>query len=383
MAEHEHKTTCLRGMTWGHPRGIDPLVACAARWRAQTGVEIVWDARSLQDFESYPVQSLAEQYDLIVIDHPHVGQITREGCLEPLDLPQHEAAIREIAGGSVGASFESYRWDGRLWALPIDAAAQVQAWRPDALPGALHEWAAVRALAAEGRVLWPMRPPHNLMCLFTLCGQLGTSASLDGETLFAPSVAAEAYEHIREANASMSWGCYAMDPIAVLEAMVAPGSSLVCAPLIYGYANYARDGFRARRVAFGDIPVLGAAGVRGSALGGTGVAVSARTKYPQAARDFAYWVASSEVQRGPYAANGGQPAHAAAWSDPAVNIATHDFYRATRATLDGAWLRPRHDGYMTFQAQASVRLDEALQRGERALPVIAELNALYRGTLLS
>ena len=67
----------LKGMTWSHPRGFDPLVACAAAWREATGVEIVWDKRSLQDFESYPVEELARRYDLIVIDHPHVGQITR------------------------------------------------------------------------------------------------------------------------------------------------------------------------------------------------------------------------------------------------------------------------------------------------------------------
>ena len=63
-------------MTWDHPRGFDPLVACARLWRERTGVDVLWERRSLQDFESFPVQTLAQQYDLIVIDHPHVGQIT-------------------------------------------------------------------------------------------------------------------------------------------------------------------------------------------------------------------------------------------------------------------------------------------------------------------
>src|SRR5579863_6149498 len=75
----------LRGMTWDHPRGFDPLQAGAQVWREQTGVEVSWERRSLQDFESFPIQTLARQYDLIVIDHPHVGQITREQCLLPLD----------------------------------------------------------------------------------------------------------------------------------------------------------------------------------------------------------------------------------------------------------------------------------------------------------
>src|ERR1700753_1429550 len=78
-------------MTWSHPRGYDPMVATGRLWRERTGVEIAWDKRSLQDFESFPVEELARRYDLIVIDHPHVGQITAEACLAPLDLPGREA----------------------------------------------------------------------------------------------------------------------------------------------------------------------------------------------------------------------------------------------------------------------------------------------------
>lgn len=79
--------TALKGMTWSHPRGYDPMVACSALWNEKTGVSIEWDKRSLQGFESFPVEELARAYDLIVIDHPHVGQITAEGCLAPLDVP--------------------------------------------------------------------------------------------------------------------------------------------------------------------------------------------------------------------------------------------------------------------------------------------------------
>jgi multiple sugar transport system substrate-binding protein len=57
----------LSGITWDHPRGYDPLVACARLWREKTGVDVVWDRRSLQDFESFPIEKLARHYDLIVI----------------------------------------------------------------------------------------------------------------------------------------------------------------------------------------------------------------------------------------------------------------------------------------------------------------------------
>ncbi len=121
----------LKGMTWSHPRGYDPMVACSAIWYARHGVAIEWDKRSLQDFESFPVEELARAYDLIVIDHPHVGQITGEHCLLPLDVEGREAERAAMAAGSVGRSWPSYHYDGRQWAFPIDAATQVLAWRPD------------------------------------------------------------------------------------------------------------------------------------------------------------------------------------------------------------------------------------------------------------
>ncbi len=65
-------------MTWDHPRGYDPLVACNVVWRARSGVAVEWDRRSLQDFESFPVEELARSYDLLVTDHPHVGLIAAQ-----------------------------------------------------------------------------------------------------------------------------------------------------------------------------------------------------------------------------------------------------------------------------------------------------------------
>lgn len=93
--------------------------------------------------------------------------------------------------------------------------------------------------------------------------------------------------------------------------------------------------------------------------------------------DFAFWVASAEVQRGPYVAAGGQPGNAAAWQDAAVDAQAGGFYGATAATLAGAWVRPRHDGYMAFQDAAARRLNAGLRGQEPAAAVIADLNRAY------
>jgi multiple sugar transport system substrate-binding protein len=370
-------TLKLKGMTWNHPRGYEPLVACSALWKARTGVEIEWDRRSLQDFESFPVDELAQRYDLIVIDHPHVGQVTREGCLRPFDGD----ALTDIARGTVGASFASYRWLGKQWALPIDAATQVQAWRRERLAAAPRTWVQVLPLARAGRVALPLRPPHSLMCLYTLSAQLGAAGAVDGPDLFERAIAAHACERLRELASYVDEACFEQDPIAVFENMAQPESRIDCVPLVYGYVNYAWAQFRPVRIAFANIPVFDEAAPAGSALGGTGIAVSARRAHQDEASAFALWVAGAEAQRGPFAHAGGQPGHAAAWEDDMVNAQSDDFYRATRATLEGAWVRPRHDGYMAFQEAASQRLNRGLRENDPAEAIIDDLNSLFRASL--
>ncbi|MCD4510751.1 extracellular solute-binding protein [Brucella pseudogrignonensis] len=369
-------TIKLKGMTWSHPRGYDPMVAGAEQWVADKGVEIEWEKRSLQDFETFPVEELARNFDMIVIDHPHVGQITKEGCLLPLDVPGRETELKELADGSVGQSFPSYNWQGRQWAFPLDAATQVQAWRPDLMDKPATSWGEVLRLARAGKVLLPLRSPHSLMCFYTLVANAGTPCAVEGE-LIAVEDGAKAFEQLREVASLVKPECFGMDPIAVFEEMAEPESEIACSPLIYGYVNYAMPGFRDRLIRFADIP-SGPAGVAGSALGGTGIAVSAFSKHPEAAIDFAYWIASGDVQKGLYAASNGQPGHADAWEDDTVNNATSGFYRDTRATLEGAWVRPRHNGYMPFQEAASERINKGLLNNEKAEVVVADLNRLLR-----
>jgi multiple sugar transport system substrate-binding protein len=371
----------LRGMTWDHPRGYDPLVACARIWREKTGIEVTWDRRSLQDFESFPVETLARRYDLIVIDHPHVGQITAEKCLVPLDAPRRNAECQALAEASVGPSWRSYNWSGRQWALPIDAATQVQAWRPDLIDAPGASWGDALRLAKKGEALLPMRPPHSLCVIFTLAANLGGACAVEGPDLFDATIGAEAIELTREFVEMVDPACFGMDPIAALEQMARSDNRIACAPLLYGYVSYAHAGFRPARVIFADIPTAGARGPIGSTLGGTGIAVSAFSMQAEAAADFAFFAASGPVQCGPYVAAGGQPGHSAAWSDPVVNEAAADFYRATRATLDGAWLRPRRNGYMAFQSAAAVRLNEGLRSRESSRDIVKTLNAMFRDIL--
>lgn len=366
--------TTLKGMTWNHPRGYDPMLAVSAEWERSNGVKIHWDKRSLQDFESYPVEDLAREYDLIVIDHPHVGQITTEGCLLP--LPE----TPEIAQASVGLSYPSYNWQGKQWAYPIDAAAQVQAIRPDLISCAPTTWNEVMDLAKDGRVAIPLRSPHALMSFFTMVANAGHPCRNEGRGLLIDRITGiRTLERMAALTKLIDPACFKQDPIELLEQM-AHGDDIICTPLIYGYVSYARHNASGKQLSFHDIPEnKPGTGCGGSVLGGTGIAVSAFSAKPEAAITFARHIAGPGIQCTLYATSGGQVGHADAWRDSSVDNAAGGFYSGTAQTLKSAWLRPRHNGYMSFQHAASERIVTALQDGNYAV-AIDDMEKLFAAT---
>ncbi len=62
------------------------MVATAAEFqKKQPDVRITWQKRSLKEFGDFPIDRLAETFDLLVIDHPFVGTAAATGCILPLD----------------------------------------------------------------------------------------------------------------------------------------------------------------------------------------------------------------------------------------------------------------------------------------------------------
>ncbi len=80
-------------------------------------------------------ESWRTAYDLIVIDHPHVGQITNEkaACCRSTFPGGRRSARRWKRPASASPFRELSIWQGRQWAFPIDAATQIEAFRPDQL----------------------------------------------------------------------------------------------------------------------------------------------------------------------------------------------------------------------------------------------------------
>jgi len=123
-------------------------------------------------------------------------------------------------------------------------------------------------------------------------------------------------------------------------------------PLLFGYSNYARPGFRRHLIRFTNVPRDGEGLPRGAVLGGVGLAASARSSHPREAFAYARFVADPLTQRTTYFQAGGQPGHRSAWTDRDVNAAANRFFLDTLETLDHAYLRPTHVSYPAFQEEA-------------------------------
>src|SRR5690606_31955207 len=122
----------LRGMTWEHPRGYGSVAATTEKYLRETGVRVEWEYRSLQAFADQPIADMAREYDLMVIDHPHIPLAAEQGVLAELDGHGHDDELARYATQSVGRSYESYAHQGHQYGLPTDAAAHVSVLRDDA-----------------------------------------------------------------------------------------------------------------------------------------------------------------------------------------------------------------------------------------------------------
>lgn len=370
----------LRGMTWDHSRGYDPMVATAQAFaEAHPGAVIEWEKRSLQAFADRPIGEMADRYDLMVIDHPHVGEVAQSGLLAALDQTDHAGELATLADQSVGVSHASYSFGGHQWALAIDAATPVASYRPDLLDTPPDRWTDVIALAESAKVVWPIKPIDALMGFFNVAANHGFAVAKEDEYLINRSDGQEVLGALWAVARHVPRACLSMNPIEAYEWLSTGDDGRCYCPYAYGYSNYARPGYRARLLKFADVAAhVPDAGPRGTTIGGTGIAVSSRSPNLQTAVDYAFWVASAEVQKGLFFTSGGQPGNAVAWEDDAVNRASSDFFRDTRQTLETAWLRPRYNGYMAFQDEGGTIVNRFLAGDADAAKTLDDLDTAYR-----
>ncbi|MFG2589711.1 extracellular solute-binding protein [Streptomyces sp. NPDC048438] len=353
------------GLTWDHPRGYDALAA--------SGGDLVhWSVQPLEGFESHPVHELCARYDLVVLDHPHLGEALEAGCLVPLDDLFTPEELHRWRTGAIGPTMRSYAMDGRQWALPLDAATQVAATRTDLAGEAPPTWDEVRSLARRAPVALSLAGPHAFLTFASVAVALGEEPAGGQDELIGDETGLAALDLMAAVDSAAPPETRTLNPIGLLELMSHTDRLAHC-PLVYGYVTYAD------RLDFTDAPTARPGGRPGSTLGGTGLAVSSRCQPGPELLDHIRWLMSPSAQCHFLPQHRGQPSARAAWADPAIVAA--DFYRRTTATCEQAWVRPRHPGYIGFQAAASALVREALAKETGHRAALDRMRALYRASV--
>jgi len=373
-------TTRLQGITWGHTRGLLPMLATAQRFREiHPDVQIEWEVRSLQDFSAASPATLANNYDLMVIDHPSCGEAAEEGILTPLGDWIDADFLADQADNSVGSSWESYRFGSRQWALAIDAATPISGWRPDLLDhlnlSPPTTWDSLLELAKRGLVAVPGVPIDSLMHFYMFCIGLGEIPLAHSKRVVDEEVGVRALETQRQIMLLCDPRCFSMNPIAVWEWMTGEDTVAYC-PFAYGYSNYSRAGYAKTVLTTGGLIRLENGIPLRSTLGGAGLAIAAACPHKETAAEYARYVAGQACQTGLYFDSGGQPGHRAAWTDAEVNRRSNGFFSNTLSTMEDAYLRPRFHGYFEFQERASLLVYHYLRGGESARACVSALNQL-------
>lgn len=366
-------TIRLTGITWDHPRGHAPLEASIARYRAvRPDVDIAWTVRSLRDFGEMPLEELADRYDMIVFDHPFVGQAEAFGLLAdlaPYISPEQRAWLDQ---GALGASWESYQWKGGIYGLPIDSAAQVAAWRPDLLakagrhPPATFEQMLLLCRDLRDHGLWVAMTgcPTDIIChLLTLASNTGRPPPQPDGSFLDPESGKMVLGMLRQLVELAHPDSLSLNPIQVLDRM-SSGDDIAYVPYAFGYTNYSRAG-SSRRLCFGDIVAAGRQGPAGTLLGGAGFGVTSRCRHAAEAAGYGLFLCHPDYQRTHYFDDGGQPGMLQAWMDPRCDAATDGFFTGTLRTLTSAYLRPRIPGFVHFFEEAGKQLNAFLRgRGD-------------------
>jgi multiple sugar transport system substrate-binding protein len=374
----------ITGIAWDHRRCWGPLDASIAPYRQLTGEDVRWDRRSLYSFGEGDLGSYAEKYELVIYDHPFVGDISRRGWM--LDLTAYLSVEQRahFERDEVGASWRSYAYDGGIWGLPLDTAAQTAAWRKDLLdrhgcdvPKTLEE---VRRLAESGApkgiaVGWPSVPTDLMCTLVTIAASMGCNPGHAPGDFLDPVDADEVVGELKALARLVHPKSREWNPIRCLDHMAA-NDDVAYVPYLFNYVNYS-SGSPARKVTFGAAPAVKDGYPPHTLLGGAGIGVSARARDPKAALDYALWLCSPQYQAGDYVKFGGQPGSRSAWTSDACNALTGEFFASTLPVLDSAYLRPTHPGFVPFFHDATLKLAGVVYEGAPLRPFVDWLNASY------
>jgi multiple sugar transport system substrate-binding protein len=378
----------LKGITWDHARGYDPLIASSELYFKEKGIQVDWQKRSLTNFGDQSLEELSKQFDLIIMDHPHVGVAEASNCLLPLNDLVPANILNELKSTSAGPSFESYHYHGKQWAIPIDAAMQCASYRADligndSLPNTWEEvFALAKNLASKKLYIGMALCPTDCLCSFlSLTAQFGSpirennkvlnNETLNNELLVEPTVGIKALSMLRIMRDVFHPKALDWNPIALYDYM-AEQNDIAYSPLAFCYTNYSRAGFRKNILKYHTAPEI-----NNAVLGGAGIAITSSCTNVQEAAHYAAWICSDDVQSTIYVNAQGQPGNKMAWENKQANVITNNFFTNTMPSLTNAYLRPRYQGWPKFQTFLGETIHAYLLHDTAPELVLEKLQAAY------
>lgn len=368
------------GLTWDHPRGYNALAAAAARLDAvRDGFALTWMKQPLEGFEAHPIADLCARFDLVVLDHPHVGEAVESNCLQPLEALFSADEIAALQTDTIGPCLSSYKYEGRHWALPLDAATQVMAYRADLIDGgAPLTWADVIALSERAPVALSLAGPHAALSFQSIATAFGEPpAHRDPELFVSEETGAVTLDVMARLASRSPSSVRALNPIGILGHMAQSRDVALC-PLIYGYVNYASPTQSDKApISFANAPRKEPRGRPGSTLGGTGIGVSTRCKPSEELLNHLRWLLSEGAQSVFIPSHDGQPSRRSSWHNAAVNDRWNNFYKNTAETLEKAYVRPRFNGAIAFQTRCSQLIRDGLADGRPHRSVLGDIQSAY------
>ena len=327
----------LKGMTWDHSRGYDPMIETSEIFckKYNNQIYIEWDKRSLQAFADRPIEQMVDEYDLMVIDYPHVGEVSAKGLLQQFDVEKYNNQLDNLNEQSVGLSHQSYNIDGHQWALAIDAATQVSCYREDLIEDVPGNWNELLALAKNQKIIWPLKPVHAISSFYSIYNNITDEFDPLNKEFVDKEFGIQTLRMMKEISNCLIQDCFSMDPIRTAE-ILSETNDFYYAPYTYGFSNYSRKDYRKNILKYGNVIDLDGKGPHGTHLGGTGIAISNSSKYKDIALEYSYWIAGADCQQTIFYESGGQPGNSVAWQNKEIN----DHNNWTTESSDGTLVLP-------------------------------------------
>ena len=373
----------LKGITWDHARGYEPLIASSELYFKQKGIQVEWQKRSLTNFGDQSLEELSKQFDLIIMDHPHVGVAEASQCLLPLNDLIDSSILNAVKISSAGPSYESYNYHGKQWALPIDAAMQCASYRADLMQNESlpTSWEKVfdlaKNLATKKLYIGMALCPTDCLCSFlSLTARLGSPIQENNELLVDPSVGIKALSMLRSMRDAFHPKALDWNPIALYDYM-SEHNDIAYSPLAFCYTNYSRTGFRKNILKYHTAPEI-----NNAVLGGAGIAITSSCSNVHEAANYAAWICSDEVQSTIYVNAQGQPGNKTAWENKQANAITNNFFAGTMPSLTNAYIRPRYQGWPKFQQFLGETIHAYLVNDTDPALVLEKLEVAYTASYL-